>query len=82
LTATASLATRIALRKARASERTWATTATPSIPSSGARPNSRQLRLLVGGDVVVVGVFLYKTSPPTLNGADILRLSPAGKQLA
>ena len=33
------------------------------------------------GDVVMVGVFLYKTSPPTLNGADILRLSPAGKQL-
>jgi tripartite motif-containing protein 71 len=33
------------------------------------------------GDVVVVGVFLYKTTPPTLNGANILRLSPAGKQL-
>jgi DNA-binding beta-propeller fold protein YncE len=33
------------------------------------------------GDVVVVGVFLYPPSQLTLNGANILRLSPAGKQL-
>jgi DNA-binding beta-propeller fold protein YncE len=33
------------------------------------------------GDVVIVSVFLYKTSQLTLNGANILRLSPAGKQL-
>jgi tripartite motif-containing protein 71 len=33
------------------------------------------------GDVVIVSIFLYKTSQLTLNGANILRLSPAGKQL-
>src|SRR5207302_3548061 len=39
---TASRVTRIAFFIARASERPWATTATPSIPRSGAPPNSRQ----------------------------------------
>lgn len=33
------------------------------------------------GDVNVVGVFLYPPSQLTLNGANILRLSPAGKPL-
>jgi tripartite motif-containing protein 71 len=33
------------------------------------------------GDIVVVAVFLYPPSQLDLNGANILRLSPAGKQL-
>jgi DNA-binding beta-propeller fold protein YncE len=39
------------------------------------------IALAPNGDIVVVGVFLYKTSQLTLNGANILRLSPTGKQL-
>jgi DNA-binding beta-propeller fold protein YncE len=33
------------------------------------------------GDIVVVALFLYKTSQLTLNGANIVRISPTGKQL-